>query len=289
MKLLPIDIFQIENELESKSLALLQGDALTYLIHRNGTYEKHFLDLINLVIKEGDCAIDMGANLGYHTVSLSKLVGNSGKVIAFEPQRITFQQLNCNIFLNKLDNVYTYNAAVGEEYSEIYIEQVDYYKVVEGYYGTNIGNTSISNNRIGDKVPKITLDSLNLPKCNFIKLDIQGCELLALMGARNTILKHRPILFIEMEIQHLIKFNTTVEYLQQYIFTLGYKILRIDNDYPHDYICIPMDNEILLLNYQHKTSEILDFLRVPRKRSFLKPLVTLIKSLRALKIWLIRR
>ena len=167
MKLLPIDIFQIENELESKSLALLQGDALTYLIHRNGTYEKHFLDLINLVIKEGDCAIDMGANLGYHTVSLSKLVGNSGKVVAFEPQRITFQQLNCNIFLNKLDNVYTYNAAVGEGNSEIYIEQVDYYKVVEGYYGTNIGNTSINNNRLGDKVSKITLESLNLLKGNF--------------------------------------------------------------------------------------------------------------------------
>ncbi len=231
----------------------------------------------------------MGANLGYHTVSLSKLVGNSGKVVAFEPQRITFQQLNCNIFLNKLDNVYTYNAAVGEENSEVYMEQVDYYKVVEGYYGTNIGNTSISNNRIGDKVSKITLDSLNLPKCNFIKLDIQGCELLALMGARNTILKHRPILFIEMEIQHLIKFNTTVEYLQQYIFTLGYKIFRIDNDYPHDYICIPMDNVILLLNYQHKRLEILHFLRVPRIKSFLKLLVTLIKSLRALKIWPIRR
>ncbi len=125
------------------------------------------LDLINLVIKEGDCAIDMGLYLGYHTVSLSKLVGNSGKVVAFEPQRITFQQLNCNIFLNKLDNVYTYNAAVGEENSEIYIEQVDYYKVAEGYCGTNIGNISISNNRIGDKVSKIALELLNLPKCNF--------------------------------------------------------------------------------------------------------------------------
>ena len=70
--------------------------------------------------------------------------------------------------MNKLDNVYTYNAAVGEGNSEIYIEQVDYYKVVEGYYGTNIGNTSINNNRLGDKVSKITLESLNLLKGNFI-------------------------------------------------------------------------------------------------------------------------
>ncbi len=246
MNLLPIEVINHVNLHESKFLALLKGDALTFMLHRDGIYEKHFLDIVYQIVKPGDYAVDLGANLGYHTVTLAKLVGNSGKVFAFEPQRITFQQLNCNVFLNGLDNVYTFHAAAGETNSEVFVEQVDYYRVVEGDFGTNIGNTSVNSLGFGDKIPKISLDSLNLPKVNFIKLDIQGCELLALIGARETILKHKPILFVEIEGHHLIKFNTTEKDLVSYIKGLGYKMFRIANQFGCDHLCVPNDRELNL-------------------------------------------
>jgi FkbM family methyltransferase len=244
MKFLPVDVIQIENQLEKKALALLQGDALTYVFHRDGVYEKHFLDLARQIVKKGDYVVDMGANLGYHTITLAQLVENEGRVFAFEPQRITFQQLNCNVFLNKLDNVYAYNAAVGEDNSHVFIENVDYHKVVDGYYGTNIGNTSVNSNSVGDEIPKITLDSLNLPKASFIKIDVQGCELLALIGARKTIIKCRPILFVEIEAHHLVKFNATPESLKEYIKSLGYNMFQINNEYPVDHLCIPVESDL---------------------------------------------
>jgi FkbM family methyltransferase len=249
MNFLPIDILEIDTPLEKKTLALLRGDASTLFIRRDGTYEKHFLALAKMVLKEGDYAVDMGANLGYHTLTMAKLVGNAGRVFAFEPQRITFQQLNCNIFLNKLDNVYTFNAALGEEESFAHIEQVDYYKEVAGSFGTNIGNTSINLTSVGDKISKKTLDSLDLPRLNFIKIDIQGCELLALMGARNTITKHKPILFVEIEGHHLVKFKATPKMLIKYIRQMGYRMYQIKNEYPVDHLCIPEGQPLVDFGY----------------------------------------
>ncbi len=239
MNLLPIDILEINQPLEKKTLALLRGDASTFMIRRDGGYEKHFLALVKKLVKEKDYVVDMGANLGYHTLTLAQQVGNQGRVYAFEPQRITFQQLNCNVFLNKLDNVYTYNAALGETDGFAYIEQVDYYKEVPGSFGTNIGNTSLSLAATGDKIPRIALDSLNLPKLNFVKIDIQGCELLALTGAKNTLLKHKPVLFVEIEEHHLVKFKTTPKMLIKFIKQLGYQMFQIKNEYPVDHLCLP--------------------------------------------------
>ena len=256
MKLLPIDLLEIDNEIENKTLALFRGDALTYVLHRDGVYEKHFLDLVKLIVKKNDYVLDLGANLGYHTITLSKLIGNDGLVYAIEPQRLTFQQLNCNIILNKLDNVHTLNAAVGDKNSTIFIEHVDYYKEVDGYFGTNIGNASVNFQGTGDEIQLITVDSLNLPKLNFIKIDIQGCELNAIIGAKHTIQAHRPIMFVEIEPQHLINFNATPELLMSHIKDLNYTMYQINNEYPCDHICIPTERltEILsiLSEYKHK-------------------------------------
>jgi FkbM family methyltransferase len=244
-------------EIENRNLAVLDGDYFTIVLEKEQSYEKHFTAFANLVINEGDTAIDFGANLGYHTITLSSFVGNYGKVYSFEPQRIIFQQLNCNVFINGLDNVYTYNLAVGEKESDVFINSPDFHNIYPMY--TNIGNTSINTDKVGSLVRQISLDSLNLPKLNFIKMDVQGSELNILKGGKNTIEKHRPYMFMEIEEKQLKLFNLTSKDLIDYTKNLGYSIYKIyvDSNETDDHICIPVeDKKIQLDKYPYTISQV---------------------------------
>lgn len=237
----------IQANLVDRIMFLIKDDALTNMVCKDGTYEPHVTSIISSLIKPGDNVFDLGANCGFHTITMSKLVGSSGKVISFEPQRFIFQQLNGNVFINGLQNVYAFNAAVGDEDKLISINTPDYNKI------GNIGDTHIENNSNGnEKMNMVALDSLNISNVKFIKLDIQGCELHALRGCKNTILKSRPIMIIELEDFQLIRFGTTIDMIITYLKdTLQYKLLQIIKDnmvVTADYLCIPSEVNIKSLN-----------------------------------------
>ena len=65
-------------EIENRNLAVLDGDYFTIVLEKEQSYEKHFTAFANLVINEGDIAIDFGANLGYHTITLSSFGSSRG-------------------------------------------------------------------------------------------------------------------------------------------------------------------------------------------------------------------
>lgn len=233
--------------LKDRNLLLLKDDMFTISLEHNNFYEEHFTNFAKLVLKEGDVALDIGANLGYHTITMAELVGNTGMVCAFEPQRIIYQQLNANIFLNGLDNIYTFNVAVGDEFKTVYIDPPNYHNII--HMITNIGNTSINYNN-GVQVEQIVLNQ-DINKLNFIKLDIQGSELNALKGMSENIKKYKPYIFIEIESKQLLKFNVNPEDLIKYIkYELKYNLYRIyvndsstkyNNYMTDDFICIPND------------------------------------------------
>lgn len=259
MDKLNVDFFIVSNEYENKNLAILTGDYFTSYLKSIKCYEKCFTDFARLVIKSGDVALDIGANIGYHTVTMGELVNNSGYVISFEPQRIIFQQLNCNVFLNRLGNVYTFECALGETECNVFIEEPNYYNVGDWPNVTNIGNTSINTNNKGVTVRQVPLDSFNLQKLNFIKIDIQGSELSCLKGAQQTILKFKPYIFMEIEEKQLNKFNLKSEDLINYTKSLGYKLYKIfiDNKPTDDHLCIPLENKTFdLSKYPYKIEEI---------------------------------
>lgn len=263
-----VKFLEIENDIENKILAVLEEDYFTISLERQKSYERHFTDFVRLCLKSGDIALDLGANVGYHTITMAELVKNGGKIHSFEPQRIIFQQLNCNVFLNRLDNVDTYNLAIGDSYSDVSINCPNYHHISPMH--TNIGNTSINTKNIGYKVRQIPLDSLGLNRLDFIKLDIQGCELLALKGAKNLIEKYKPTMFMEIEEKQLIQFNTSPTELINYTKELGYKLYRVivtgfeiisckemPNCVTDDYLCIPIENTTIDLNkYPYKLIEI---------------------------------
>lgn len=151
-------------------------------------------EIINNVLKpyilNSRTIIDMGANIGSHTISYANMNKNC-KIHSFEPQKNLFNILEKNVYLNNIqDNVILYDKAVGHinDYFEL-----DPIPVDEEFY--NKGGLKLGKG--GEKCEMITLDSLNLNSCDFIKMDIQGSEPLALQGGINTIKKFRPVIFFE--------------------------------------------------------------------------------------------
>ena len=121
-------------------------------IEKYGEFSHLEAKLFEQICKEGDIVIEVGANIGAHTVYLSKLVGK-GVVFAFEPQRLVFQNLCANLAINSISNVFAYQEAVGEENGNIVIPECDFRK------NNNFGGINIQNSKSGMVVNKQKLDN----------------------------------------------------------------------------------------------------------------------------------
>ena len=160
-------------------------------LKKYGEFSEGEVTLFRQLLRPGDIVVEAGANFGAHTVAMAQMVGDGGGIIAFEPQRLVFQILTANIALNSLSNVIAIQAGLGAYAGTIKIP------VLNPVKGHNFGGFSIREHSDGEEVAVRTIDSLNLSRCRLIKADVEGMECEVLEGARTTIAKYRPILYVE--------------------------------------------------------------------------------------------
>jgi FkbM family methyltransferase len=166
-----------------------KNDYIKSKLQRGILWEPYFLTLIYQYAKKGSIAIDVGAHIGTLTMSMSSCVGESGLVLAFEPQRKIHEELLMNCKLNQCKNVYAFHAAVGNYQGNAYLS-----KEIAG----NEGARYISSKETIDAVPMLPLDALSLQNVSLIKIDVENYEKQVLEGARKTIMQNRPIILIEI-------------------------------------------------------------------------------------------
>ena len=127
-----------------------------------------------------------------------------GSVIAIEAQERVYYALAGNIAINNCFNAFALHAAVSSESGTMTIPNPNY--LVPSSFGSLELRQSVRNEFIGQKIDyaantvvirKLTLDEINLPRVDFIKIDIEGMELEALEGARQTIDRSQPIMLLE--------------------------------------------------------------------------------------------
>lgn len=161
-------------------------------IAKYGEFSRLEMELFEQIIGQNDIIIEVGANIGAHTIGLAQRVGPYGRVLAFEPQRIVFQTLCANIALNSLTNVDCYWAAAGVEPGFIEVPELD------PQQRSNFGGVSLKSWVGGQRVECIPLDRFfDLPRLSFIKVDVEGMEAEVLAGGRKLIDKFRPVLYVE--------------------------------------------------------------------------------------------
>lgn len=157
-----------------------------------GEYSEGEVTLFRQMARPASVIVEVGANVGAHTVFLARAVGAKGFVMAFEPQRVIFQMLAANLALNGLDCVRAVQTAVGRAAGTITLPAIDY-RAPGNFGGVALGGAQDGT----DGVPVVTIDSLGLPVCHVIKIDAEGMEADVLAGADATIRRLRPQLYVE--------------------------------------------------------------------------------------------
>jgi FkbM family methyltransferase len=180
-----------------------------------GEYSEQEVQLFRAVVQPGQTVLDVGANIGAHSVALARLVTATGKMLAFEPQRDLFYALCGNVAQNNLRQVRCYLAAVGEMAGTIAVPELD--GDAEANYG-GVGLADGLGSLPTEPVTLMRIDDLQLPACHFIKVDVEGMEERVLRGAAQTIGRFHPLLYVEDDRPD------RSEDLRACLFELGYEL-----------------------------------------------------------------
>ncbi|MBC8011001.1 MAG: FkbM family methyltransferase [Burkholderiales bacterium] len=171
-------------------------------------------------IRPGFVACDIGANIGTYTLPLSRLVGPTGRVISFEPNRPTYACLRHNVRQNRLANVVVLRAAAGPHPGHAGLVVTD----------ENFGEVHLdpAGGPGHDRVAVTTVDAevarLGLSRVDYIKIDVEGFELAALRGAERTLATNANLVVqTEIVAAHAARYGFGVAELAEFFASLGYR------------------------------------------------------------------
>ncbi len=187
--------------------------------------ERYEINLFKRFVKPGMTVVDIGANIGVYTKIASDIVGPEGKVFAFEPEPENLIILKEKLTSLKNRNVTLVPKALTDKIGQerLYIDEI------------NLGNHSFSGKNIlkGNgfvEVQTITLDKYftKKGKVDLIKMDVQGAEGKIIKGARDLLIKHKPIIMIEFWPNGLINCGSNPLDLLICLQEFGFQINLID-------------------------------------------------------------
>lgn len=185
------DLVEIVESAMGRMLVLKTDTVISEKIRTSGDYGAEEKALLGELIQAGQTIIDVGANIGSHTLFFSQSTGSEGKVYSFEAQRFLFQILCANVALNSLRNVWCVPTALGNAQGRVDVPVPDYGR------NNNFGGYSLSFETFKESGYMLTLDTIPLEACHLIKIDVEGMELDVLQGSKKTIDTFRPLLYLE--------------------------------------------------------------------------------------------
>jgi FkbM family methyltransferase len=190
--------------------------------------EPDTVNWIETYFKEGDTALDIGANIGAYALIMAKFIGDKGKVYAFEPAWQNFQKLNKNIILNKFHSrIMALNIALSDE------KKLDVFNYRDFTYGSSLHTVGEAVDFVGNKFDPVmkqeimcyTVDGFisdfKIREVNHIKLDVDGIEAKVIKGSEN-LLKDTPCRSMMVELNE--DFESDRECLEL-IKSCGFKVV----------------------------------------------------------------
>jgi FkbM family methyltransferase len=178
------------------------------------------------LISLGATVIDVGANIGQYTIPFSRRVGLDGAVVSLEPSSEVRRILENNVRSYSLSNVTVlpYAASEGDGVARLFTPRRQGRRSFQESSMAPISR----DDRVVD-IETIALDSLELARCDFVKIDTEGAELSVLKGARRLIRSFAPILLLEVDRNYCSRFGYEPAAIVQLLHDAGYVLGRFDH------------------------------------------------------------
>ena len=231
--------FSISNDIiytldDNLKINLNRNSRLTEYILFND-FEKEEIKFFYSYLKIGDTVLDVGANIGLHTLHAANAAGANGMVYAFEPVLDTYNLLLSNAALNDFKNIIPVNIGLSDAAEELCMN------VSTGYDAWNTlsdknklnGNASIFDSTTVIHTQKLDeyLKSMhiNQDKISLVKIDVEGWEKFVLLGGREFFMKANPVLMIEFDENNTWAAGYLCHELYDLLLSFGYRIYRLQN------------------------------------------------------------
>lgn len=210
-------------------------DVIDRALYRTGIWEPEMTAMAIEKIQPGWHILDVGAHIGYYSLLFGKQCGPQGMVASFEPTLRVFNALNANIELNGIKNIRTFHLALSDRRGHVVMKQENRGMMLTDEEGDAESTTEM-----------IPFDefwpTLDWPKVDLVKIDVEGAELGVLTGMENMLQKYHPHLFVEIHPLHLKKcFHSSAD-----------EVLRFLTE-KHHYKLVPVDSDSLQINDDNVT------------------------------------
>jgi FkbM family methyltransferase len=206
---------------------ILSKKGLALTISHYGTYEELEAKIMEEKIKVGSIVVDVGANIGLHTLNMARIVGNTGRVFAFEPDPSNFEILGENVKINNYQNIILEEKAVGDKHGRVTLYQSD-----------NPGNHRLfpqTKQTKGEVEVELTsldkyfIDSNLAEKISFIKIDVEGLEFSVLNGMKNILKNNKKIkILFEFVPENIMEVGFAPIGVLNLLTSIGFKLYCID-------------------------------------------------------------
>jgi FkbM family methyltransferase len=200
------------------------GTPLGLQLYRYGIKDPD-IELVKRLLSPADVFVDGGANVGLFTLAAASVVGTTGKVIAFEPARDVRLRLIQNVALNRMTQVEVLPFALSSAPGEAAFRTFD----LAGAGLNHLGPVEGESGRV-ESVQLTTLDTALGPsdrrRLTLVKLDLEGAEHAALLGASEILRDIRPDLIIEVAEDHLARLGSSVSDIARLLKGYGYEFFR---------------------------------------------------------------
>ena len=204
----------------------LSKKGLALSISHYGTYEELESKIMEEKIEMGNIVVDVGANIGLHTLNMARIVGNTGQVFAFEPDPSNFEILKKNVKINNYKNIILEQKAVGDKHGRTTLYQSDHpgkhriFPQTEQAKGqVQVELTNLDNYFDFDMIDKI----------NFIKIDVEGMEFGVLKGMKNILKNNKNIkILFEFVPKDTMEAGFIPIELLNYLTSNGFKLYCMD-------------------------------------------------------------
>jgi FkbM family methyltransferase len=220
---------------------LYQDSILSRLIHEG--FEKEETDYVASVLNKGDIFIDIGTNIGLFSLIASKIVGEEGKVICFEPSPHTYNRLVENVKLNNFKNIDHRNIGLSNiEGNLVFYISENGHDAWNSFAPSQDGKLEKS-----IVVPVATLDAeiekMNKDSIKLIKIDVEGWEKFVLYGGEGLFVNYSPIVMVEFTEENTYNAGYSVYEIYDIMEKWGYVWYRINKG--------KLTKEIKKMNYPY--------------------------------------